>query len=501
MQSLASSLRQHARNSRPKSRCGCRRQTVDHALASVATGRSFLATCLIGWIALGVFCQPAVADDHPNVLFIAVDDLRNWVSHLEGHPQAKTPNIDRLAKRGVSFTHAYCSAPLCNPARISLLTGITPSRSGVYGNGEKLRDKLPDAVTLMQHFRASGYSARGSGKIFHGRTQGDTNSWDDYFVPQAKRIVAKRGKSLPKSAWTPWGPLDCGDEAMFDGKVASWVVSELEKAQETPFFLAYGLTKPHLPWQVPQKYFDLHPLDSIELPPVRAGDQDDLPAFGKMLARKVYDPSGERDFSAPGGDHPNVIANRQWRKAVQAYLATISFADAQIGRALDALDRNGHADNTLIVLWGDHGWHLGEKAHWRKHALWDVSTRTPLIFVAPRGVARDRLCQRPVSLIDIYPTLVDLCGLPTREGLDGQSLRPLLENPELRWDRPVVMTYGQHNHAIQTERWRYIQYRDGGQELYDHSQDPHEWTNLAGSPEYEGVIRKLKTALPEINRK
>lgn len=453
------------------------------------------------WIAL--LALPAMGDDRPpnvNVLFIAVDDLRDWVSHLEGHPQAKTPNIDRLAKRGVSFTRAYCSAPLCNPSRISLLTGIAPARSGVYGNGEKLRQKLPDAVTLMQHFRASGYTARGGGKIFHGTSPGDADSWDDYFRPKVKRIRAKRDESLPQSAWTPWGPLDCGDEAMFDGKVASWVVSELEKAHDRPFFLAYGLTKPHLTWQVPQKYFDLHPLDSIELPPVRAGDQDDLPAFGKMLARKVYDPSGERDFAVPGGDHANVIANKQWHKAVQAYLATISFADAQIGRVLDALDRSAYADNTLIVLWGDHGWHLGEKAHWRKHALWDVSTRTPLIFVAPRGVAQDRLCERPVSLIDIYPTLVDLAGLPPRKGLDGQSLRPLLENPELAWDRPVVMTYGQHNHAIQTERWRYIQYRDGGQELYDHSQDPHEWTNLAKSPEYEEVIRKLKTALPEINR-
>lgn len=438
----------------------------------------------------------------PNVLFIAVDDLRDWVGHLGGHPNAKTPNIDRLAKGGVSFTRAYCSAPLCNPSRISLLTGVAPFRSGVYGNGERLRKKLPDAVTLMQHFRASGYSSRGAGKIFHGTNPYDAGSWDDYFVAgrQIPPASFKRDPKRSKSAWVPWGPLDCGEEDMFDDKTAGWIVSELEKPQEKPFFMAYGLTKPHLPWKVPQKYFDLHPLDGIKLPPVTKGDLDDIPAFGKKLAREVYDPSGERNFAVkPDGDHANVLANEQWGKAVQAYLATISFADAQIGRVLDALDRSGHADNTIVVLWGDHGWHLGEKEHWRKHALWDVSTRTPLVFSAPQGVAKDKLCQRPVSLIDIYPTLIELCGLPKRKGLDGQSLKPLLENPKKQWDRPVVITYGLNNHAIRTQRWRYIRYRDGGQELYDHDRDPNEWTNLASISEYSSVMSTLANWLPAAN--
>ena len=434
----------------------------------------------------------------PNVLFIAVDDLRDWVGHLGGHPNATTPHIDRLAKRGVSFTHAYCSAPLCNPSRISLLTGVAPSKSGVYGNGEKLRQKLPDAVTLMQHFRASGYSVRGAGKIFHGTSAYDKDSWDFYFKSSgSKKHRVKRDSSLPKSAWVPWGALACSDDEMLDGINAKWIITELKKPQEKPFFLAYGLTKPHLTWSVPQKYFDLHPLEGIKLPPTKKGDLDDLPAFGKKLAREVYDPSGERDFAVkPNGDHANVIVNNQWLKAVQAYLATISFADAQIGRVLDALDRSGHADNTIIVLWGDHGWHLGEKNHWRKHALWDVSTRTPLIFSAPQGVAKDKLCQRPVSLIDIYPTLIDLCELPKRRGLDGQSLKSLLENPERKWDRPVVITYGLNNHAVQTERWRYIRYRDGGQELYDHERDPNEWTNLASIPKYSSVKTELANSLP-----
>ena len=439
----------------------------------------------------------------PNVLFIAVDDLRDWVGHLGGYPGARTPNIDRLAKRGISFTRAYCPAPLCNPSRISLLTGVAPYRSGVYGNGERLRERLPDAVTLMQHFRASGYSVRGAGKVFHGTSAYDRDSWDFFFKQSGKkRSSFKRDPGLPKDAWVRWGPLDCGDDEMFDAKNAAWIISEMEKPQEKPFFLAYGLTKPHLDWRVPQKYFDLHPIEEIELPPVKKGDLSDLPVFGKKLAREVYDPSDEKNFAVkPDGDHASVVAHGQWRKAVQAYLATISFADAQIGRVLDSLDRSIHARKTIVVLWGDHGWHLGEKEHWRKHALWEVSTRTPLIFLVPGGAAKGQLCQRPVSLIDIYPTLVELCGLPQRPGMDGQSLKPLLEDPDREWERPVVTTFGFRNHAIRTERWRYIQYSDGGQELYDHEADPNEWSNLASLPRYSSLKSQLAKWLPVTNVK
>jgi len=466
------------------------------------TARLTSTVCSICFIiAFGPFISTAWAAQ-PNVLFIAVDDLNDWVGHLGGHPNAKTPNIDRLAKRGVSFTAAYCSAPLCNPSRISLLTGIAPSNSGVYGNGEKLREKLPDAVTLMQHFRKAGYTARGSGKIFHGAKPYDPESWDEFHVPPwgGKRKTL-HDETLPESAWTPWGPGAQSDEEMFDHKIASWVISELDRSHEKPFFLACGFTKPHLPWIVPQSYFDRHPLDGIELPETIDGDLDDVPAFGRKLAREVYDVSGGKNFEQHGGDHQNVIANNQWHLAVQAYLATISFVDDQVGRVLDALDQSEYADNTIIVLWGDHGWHLGEKEHWRKHALWDVTTRTPLIISAPEKVAKNARCDRPVSLIDLYPTLIDLCELPERNELDGQSLAPLLANPAKEWNRPVVMTYGYKNHAIQTERWRYIQYHDGTNELYDHDNDPNEWTNLANKPEYDTVIRELKASLPTTNSK
>ncbi len=452
---------------------------------------------------LGFATPPLPAQDRPpNILFIAVDDLNDWVGHLGGHPQARTPNIDRLARRGVSFTRAYAPAPLCNPSRVSLLTGVLPSNSGVYGNGEQLREKLPDAVTLMQHLRAHGYSAKGGGKIFHGTRAGDPDSWDDYYTPprpRGARHIGARQEGVPDSAWAPWGPLDADDSEMFDVQVVDWTIGELRKSHDKPFFLACGFTKPHLPWYVPRKYFDMHPLESIELPETLESDRDDLPAFGKKLAAEVYAVSDSRNFSTHGEDHAMILKHDQWHRAVQSYLATISFADAHVGRLLDALNESEHAENTIVVLWGDHGWHLGQKQHWRKHALWEVATRTTLIISSPVRTQRGATSPRPVSLLDLYPTLVELAGVPSRTGLHGQSLVPLLENPQLEWPRPVLTTYGYRNHSIRTDRWRYIEYHDGGKELYDHDADPNEWTNLASLPEYASVVDELAGFLPGRN--
>ncbi|MHC4996611.1 MAG: sulfatase, partial [Planctomycetota bacterium] len=401
-----------------------------------------------------------------NVLFIAVDDLNHWVGHLNGHPGTRTPNIDRLAARGVSFTRAYCSAPLCNPSRVSLMTGLNPHRTGVYGNGEKMRDRVPDAVTLTQYFMKHGYTAKGGGKIFHGSRIYDEASWDEYFsAPNAKRPRAPRPPNAPRDMWKNWGPTDLPDEAMFDTQIADRVIAELTKPQSKPFLLAYGLTKPHMPWVVPQKYFDMHPLDSIVLPRVIPNDLADVPPFARKLAAEVYDPSGAKNFAHPGGDHNSILKHNQWKQAVQGYLATISYADAQVGRVLDALDNSPHAGNTIVVLWGDHGWHLGQKEHWRKHALWEDSIRTTLV-IAPPGFRSNTAppgskCERVVSLIDLYPTLVEMAGLPPRDGLDGQSLVPLLQNPTRDWPRPALTTYGYNNHSLRTERYRYTLYHDG----------------------------------------
>lgn len=422
----------------------------------------------------------------PNVLFIAVDDLNDWTGFLGGHPQARTPHLDRLAARGVAFERAHCNAPACNPSRVSLLTGRRPSTTGVYHNDQPWRPVLPDAITLPQHFAAAGYEVAGGGKIFHNSFN-DRPSWPEWFPagthPEPDAIPVN---GIPGTAHFDWGPVDVSDEAMGDHRTVSWAIDKLHADRDRPFFLAVGLIRPHLPWYVPRSYFENHPLDGIVLPETRGDDLDDIPPAGVAIAR-------------PQGDHRKVIEHDQWAKAVQGYLASIEFADAEIGRLLDALDAGGHADDTIVVLWGDHGWHLGEKQHWRKFALWEEATRVPLIIAAPGLTSPGRRSGRTVTLLDLYPTLVELCDLPDLDGLEGNSLVPLLRDPNAAWDHPALTTHGRGNHAVRDERWRYIRYADGSEELYDHEADPMEWTNLAGDPSRRSVKAELARHLPDTN--
>ena len=445
-----------------------------------------LSSIIAAWIAalLGAATARALAQSpgRPNVLFIAVDDLNDWVGVLGGHPDAKTPNIDRLAARGVVFTRAYCAAPACNPSRVALLTGLRPSTTGVYHNNQPWRPapRLKGAVTLPRHFMDGGYHVAGGGKIFHGAYE-DPASWHEY--RKAGRAALPR---LPaptgRAGGITWGALDFGDEQTDDFHAVQWAIERLKEKRDKPLLLACGLHKPHMPWQVPRKYFDLYPLEKIRLPEVPGDDLADVPPAGVKMA-------------APQGDHANVLRTNQWRNAVQAYLACVSYADAQVGRLLDALDADpALRDNTVVVLWGDHGWHLGEKHHWRKFALWEEATRTPLIIAAP-GVKPGRAAA-PVDLVDLYPTLLELCGLPPREDLEGQSLAPLLKDPASPRQRPALTTHGRGNHALRTARWRYIRYTDGSEELYDHDADPHEWHNLAGDAAHAAVKKDLAAALP-----
>lgn len=437
--------------------------------------------------------NPAISADktQPNVLFIAIDDLNDWISCLKGHPDTKTPNLDRLAARGVLFTKAYCASPVCNPSRAGLMTGIRPSTSGVYENQQPMRQSavLKDAVTIPQHFMAHGYRAAGGGKIFHGSFP-DPASWQDYFPSQTKnqpgdpRPERLPGNGIPNTAHFDWSPLSRPDSDMGDYKTVDWVSTELAKNHDKAFFLACGIYKPHLPWFVPQKYFDKFPPDKVTLPVVKNEDLDDVPEVGRHLALR-------------SGDHRKVIEFGQWRKAVQGYLASIAFADAQVGRVLDALDASPHAKNTIVVLWSDHGWHLGEKLHWRKFALWERATRNVLMVSAPGITKPGTRCDRVVSLIDVYPTLIDICGLSRRMELEGVSLKPLLKDPSAKWERPALTTYRFGNHTVRSERWRYIRYNDGGEELYDHAKDPNEWTNLAGKPEMESVKAAHRKWLPK----
>jgi len=415
----------------------------------------------------------------PNILFISVDDLNDWIEPLDGHPQAQTPNISRLAEEGVLFTRAYTPSPSCNPARSAIMTGIEPFNSGLYSNYQYWRDAHKDAVTLPQHLMEHGYWAAGAGKIFHN-DQPDPTSWNDYFpslenhMPSDPRpgplVTGEFANMIPFEDMYyefDWAPLDVPDSEMGDYKSVHWVIDQLAKEHDQPFFLAAGIYRPHLPWYVPQEYFDLFPLESVQLPEVLQNDLDDIPDRGREIAHRG------------GGYHQHVIEAGQWRKATQGYLASIAFADAMVGRLLEALDESPHADNTIVVLWGDHGWGLGEKEHWRKFALWEHITRVPLIFRVPpsvpglpEGTPNGAISERTVSLIDLYKTLTDLAGIPYKDGLDGRSLVPLLEDPERKWPYPSVTTYEYGEFAVRDEQWRYIRYIDGSEELYNHKKDP-----------------------------
>ncbi len=441
--------------------------------------------------------------DKPDVLFIAVDDLNDWVGVLGGHPQAKTPNIDRLAERGMLFTNAHTAAPSCNPSRTALLFGMRPSTTGVYGNIEFWRDSraLKGKLSLPQLFRANGYRTATSGKIFHAHTyyeqgfygQPQPEAWDDAFPSHERQLPPElRPRGWPVNGdpgfvynLFDWAGLDVEDNRIGDGQVVEWAERKLKEPHEKPLFLAVGIFRPHLPWYVPARYFEQHPLDQVELPATIPNDLDDLP------------PIALRDESPE--IQPWLEQTGQWKSAVQAYLASVTFADAMVGRLLAALDQSGRADKTIVVLWSDHGFHLGEKRRWRKFTLWEVSTHVPLIFVAPGVTKAGSKTKRPVSLLDVYPTLAELAGLPAPEYLEGDSLTPLIKNPDAAWDHPAVTTWLYGNHAVRSEDWRYIRYVDGSEELYDHREDPHEWRNLAAKPEMAERKRGLAAWLPKLN--
>tara|TARA_R110002049_G_scaffold285698_1_gene466650 strand:+ start:10556 stop:11980 length:1425 start_codon:yes stop_codon:yes gene_type:complete len=439
-------------------------------------------------------------NERPNVLFIAVDDLNDWVEGLNDYGAAKTPHISRLAHRGVLFTQAYCAAPACNPSRTSVMTGLRPTTSGVYFNNQDWRecDKLNDFTTLPHCFRSNGYKVLGGGKLYHAASLSqwghegylDPRPWHEFFPSKSQQLPAEiTPDSIPLNGsdqfyrgYMDWAALDIEDDQMADAKVVSWAEEKLSQPCEQPLFLGVGIYRPHIPWYTPQAWFDAFPINSIEMPEVRLDDLSDVPQAGQAMSRRHW--------------HDWMKKNGKWRSAVQGYLASVSFADAMIGRLLDALDAGPHADTTVIVLWSDHGYHLGHKEHWEKFALWEQTTHVPLIIVKPRSANSGKRCDRPASLLDIYPTLVELCGLECDERLDGQSLVPLLDDPAAASDRAVVTTQGIGNHAVRSQHWRYIRYANGDEELYNHQRDPHEFENLARDSDYDQTKRQLAEYLP-----
>ena len=437
----------------------------------------------------------------PNILFIAIDDLNDWVGCLGGHPQARTPNLDRLAASGVLFSNAHCAAPSCNPSRSAIFTGISPHRSGLYRNGQKMRQVLPTTELLPKTLSRAGYWSAGSGKMLHYFI--DAPSWDEYFPDKKTEnpfprtlYPKKRPVSLPRGGpWqygeTDWGPLDATDaEYGGDYLVSEWVGKELLKKHDKPFFLACGIYRPHEPWFVPKKYFDAFPIEKIQLPPgYRENDLEDLPTEGKRLGSNRY--------------FAHIRAHKQWRNAVQGYLASIYFADTMLGHVLDALDKGPNAKDTIVVLWSDHGWHLGEKQHWQKFTGWRACSRVPLIVRVPKGTSglpkgtTPGTCSKPVSLLSLAPTLLELSGLPPLKNHDGPSLIPLLADPNSKWPH-VAITHldSPGSFGLSTENWRYIHYAKGGEELYNMESDPYEWRNLANQKTHQSTLERLRALAP-----
>ena len=447
----------------------------------------------------------------PNVLFIVADDLNAWIGALGRHPNVSTPNIDALAKRGTLFSHAYCAAPYCNASRMSVFSGLLPSTTGIYQN-EEFWKKEARPPTFIEHLRRRGYHTAGAGKVFHGAfdyatagaekaasaqwrdQQNCMDVWDSFQPLSSEPVPAQRplnglfdfdrfAEVPPSYHHFDWGVLpDDREEEMPDVQTVRAFESFVKHPPNEPFFFAAGLYKPHLPWYVPKRFFDRYPLDSIVLPPVKIDDLDDVPPIA-------------REWATSPPDHEYVTRAGQWHTAVQGYLASISFCDEMVGRLMRALDESGRADDTLVILWGDNGFHLGEKLHWRKFVLWEEATRVPLIIVPPANAKTQAFVHQPVSLIDIFPTVLEMCGVDAVEGIDGESLVAAMSNAARR-SAPAFTTWGAGNHSVCVEEWRYTRYVDGGEELYHHPTDPHEWTNLVGDARFEADLERLRRLLP-----
>jgi uncharacterized sulfatase len=447
-----------------------------------------------------------------NVLFIAVDDLNRRLG-CYGDKLAKTPNIDRLAKYGVVFRRAYCQYPLCNPSRTSLLSGLYPTETKIMDNQTPPRTYIGDIVFLPQHFRQNGYFTARVGKVYHGGMD-DPASWDISEEPrrtvrqrqrqqrrtetrQRKRAEAWEGDFIlaglgsTQVAELQWRMTENEDADEPDGMIARRAVQILEEHLRTrkdqPFFLAVGFHKPHLPWVAPRRYFEMHDPAKMPLPQTPPDDLEDIPQVALTLR-----PQEQK------------MTDEEKRLAIRAYYACVSFMDAQVGVLLDALDKHKLWDNTVIVLWGDNGFHLGEHGGlWRKMTLFEESAGVPLIIAAPNINGKGKSCDRTVEFVDIYPTLCELCGLPMpKHHLSGKSLVPLLNDPKASWDKPAL-TFVRRGKvlgvSIRTERWRYTEWDEGrmGVELYDHENDPHEWRNLANNPKFADVVKEMKRLMRE----
>ena len=446
-------------------------------------------------LAVAVSLTTAAAESsRPNILLILIDDLNDWIGVMNGHPNAQTPNMDRLAGHGTLFTNAHAAAPLCGPARAALLSGLKPSTTGVYGHNDLRilqRNAAIGKVPLLPLcFSSHGYKTMATGKVFH---EGSPRAAFDLvgvgkpgFGPSPKKRLAYTPPD-GKGTITDWGAFPDVDDKMPDHQSARWAAKQLQEKQDRPFLLCVGFVRPHTPWTVPQAWFDRHPLEGIVRPPWRDDDLQDVPETARRFAHLPMVPQAEW-----------MKHEQRWEKSIQAYQACITFVDHQVGVVLDALAQSPHAGNTIVVLVSDHGYQLGEKGIWAKHTLWERSSRIPLIISRP-GDQAPRRTNRPANHIDLFPTLVDLAGLPPVPQHEGKSLARLLDHPSADGYRASLTTHGYGNHSVRTDRWRYIRYEDDAEELYDHDGDPNEWRNLASAPQHAEIIRELRSDLPATN--
>lgn len=440
--------------------------------------------------------------ERPNILFIAVDDLNDWLGCMDGHPNAKTPNMDKLADQGVLFTNAHCQAPLCGPSRASLMTGLRPSTTGIYGmiNDNKIKSDnefTKDIIFLPEYFKQNGYHTMGIGKLFHSHAPegvfNESGGRSKGFgpLPENRFVWDGHGTSDRETygrTSTDWGAFPASDTLMPDHKSADWTIERLNRDYDEPFFLAVGFLRPHVPLYVPQKWFDMHPVEDIVLPPYDSDDLNDVPPIALLINDLPMMPQTE--WAIESGEWPNIV---------QAYLACVSFVDHEVGRVLKALNNSKHADNTIIVLWSDHGYRLGEKGTFAKHALWEEATNAPLMFAGP-GLPLGKIIESPAEMLSIYPTLLELSGLPAYDRNEGNSLVAIMTGAQSN-EQYAITTFGMKNHGIRSDQYRYIQYEDGGEEFYDHESDPNEWNNEASNRDYNEAKARLKKELPNVNVK
>ncbi|MCA0932480.1 sulfatase [Lutimonas saemankumensis] len=427
-------------------------------------------------------------EKQPNILFIAIDDMNDWTGFLGGHPETITPNMDKLAKKGVNFTNAHTSAPGCSPSRNALLYGIQPFKSGLYPFYEHdiHRELMEKYTSLPRLLKENGYLTFGAGKIHHGNLS-DTREWTEFHKTKANPKRFKEGEGYVKGNNKKYSfrPTINPDEEHIDHQVASYGIEKLNEKHDKPFFLAVGIVKPHLPFDAPVRFFDALP-DQVTPPEVLENDSDDIPAVGRSLQKR--------------GEYNHYLSKGVWNEVRKSYLACISWADYNIGRVLDALEKSDYADNTVVVLWSDHGYHLGEKKTFKKFTLWEEATRVPFIIYDTRTKGKENADNYTdaVSLINVYKTIADYTGVQIPDYVDGESLVPIVKGHSEKLKNPTIIAWGRGNYSVRSKTHRYTRYFDGGEELYDHQNDPNEWKNLAKDEKFEVVKQELSAYLPSV---